>query len=139
MADFAALRALCEAYIAGIEKLECDRKPGEGIFGLKGGPADDPCHDRFAAELEALLQDYDDEPRQALEYIWNLPQEHREPLSAFWMLTAVHGLAIPLTERLTPDEANELYVRYGRLYPRRERLPVQRQTLAALKARSRHT
>ena len=37
-------QGLYESYLEEVERLERERKPGAGYFGLKGGPADDPCH-----------------------------------------------------------------------------------------------
>ena len=138
MAELSDVRALCEAYIAKVESLEHNRKPGEGIFGLKGGPSDDPCHDRFADELRALLDQYaseehrPEEVREVLSYIYTVPLAHREPKSAYWMLVAVHGLTLVLVEALDPASAAALRRRYATDYPRWERLPVQKQVLAAL-------
>ena len=142
MADLASVQALYEAYIETAENRIRKRKFGEGILGLKGGPADDPCHDRFAADLEALLGEYAGEEHgsaetaEVLSYIYGAPLEHREPAMVYWMLMAVHGLTLPLTEQLDPADAGTLYRRYEGDYPRRERMPVQVRTLKALKARS---
>lgn len=142
MTELSDIRALYEAYIAEVERLERERKPGEGIFGLKGGPADDPCHDRFVDQLRTLLGAFaseahsPDELRDALSYIYSVPLAHREPRSAYWMLIAVHGLTQALAEKLDPPSAQALRRQYEKDYPRWERLPVQRQLLELLKKRS---
>ncbi len=133
------VRALYEDYLDRVCELERNRKPGAGIFGLKGGPKDDPCHDRFAEELEKLLAEFaasdpgSEEIRAVLSYMHELPPMHREPRSAYWMLIAVHGLGLELTEGLSREDAAALRSRYARLYPRWERLPAQKKLLAALK------
>ena len=82
-----AVQTLYGAYIAKAEQLERDRKPGEGLLGLSSGPKDDPCHDRFAADLEQLLKEMlrgapaSAEVRDALAYIYHAPLEHRQPLT----------------------------------------------------------
>ena len=135
----ARIRALYEAYVDQVETLERNRKFGEGIFGLKGGPADDPCHDRFAADLEALIGEFaqgDPAPaeiRTALEYMYSVPLAHRDSKTAYWMLLAVHGLTLGLAERLPREESAPLRARYAKDYPRWERLPVQKKVLDALK------
>ena len=48
------VEALYHDYIHTAEELEMNRPLGAGLFGLTPGPADDPCHERFAQELEAL-------------------------------------------------------------------------------------
>ena len=139
MADTAAIAALYEAYIDAVRTLERNRRPGEGLFGLKGGPADDPCHDRFAKDLEAAIAELSaeepspDEARTVLEHIFEAPSAHRELKSAYWMLIAVHGLTAPLIGWLSAPDAAELHRRYAKEYRRWERLPVQNQVLEALK------
>ena len=141
MAELTDIRALYEDYIAEVTSLERNRKPGEGIFGLRGGPADNPCHDRFAADLEQLLGEFTDaapspaEVRQLLEYMYTVPPAHREPRGAYWMLLAVHKLSLPLIPALTPQDAAALRTLYAKTYPRWERLPVQESLLSALKER----
>lgn len=132
--------ALLGAYVAETERLEREKKPGDGLMGLSPGPKDDPCHDRFAQALEHLLLDIraqappSGEVRDALDAIYRAPLDHPWPLSAHWMLKAVHGLTAPLTDLLTAEDARALYDAYTRDYPRWDRLPSQKQALRALDA-----
>ena len=138
MSGIESVRALYEAYIAKTEQLERDRKPGDGLFGLGNDPGDDPCHDQFAAELEALLgpiharEPSSGEAREILAYIYRAPMEHTEPKTAYWMLKAVHGMTVELAGRLTGPDAKALREAYVKDYPRWDRLPAQKQALAAL-------
>ena len=133
------LESLYDAYLAEAERVERERKPADGLFGIGKKPSDDPCHDRFVAELEAFLKAFAaSEPdsgtaRQALAYIYEAPQKHREPDSAYWMLLAVHGMTLPLIGRLDAPDAAALREEYTKRYPRRERFPAQKQVLSALK------
>lgn len=135
MAD---IQALYEAYIAKAEQLERDKKPGDGLLGLTSGPKDDPCHEQFAADLEALLKEMrarrpsSEEIREALAYVYRMPLEHRQPLTVYWMLQAVHGMTVDLAELLAAQDAQALRDAYARDYRRWERLPAQRKALAAL-------
>lgn len=135
MAD---IQALYEAYIAKAEQLERDKKPGDGLLGLTSGPKDDPCHEQFAADLEALLKEMrarrpsSEEIREALAYVYRMPLEHRQPLTVYWMLQAVHGMTADLAELLAAQDAQALRDAYARDYRRWERLPAQRKALAAL-------
>ena len=143
MADAERIRTLYETYIDTVETLERNRKPGEGLFGLKKGPADDPCHDRFVDELTEAIADYAaQEPPSAelfetLSYMYAVPSEHREPHSLYWMLIAVQGLSLDLIGRLAPEDAAALSKSFAEAYPRWERLPAQNKVMAALKAQSR--
>ena len=91
------IEALYDAYLLTAAELEKNRKFGDGILGLRPGPADDPCHQRFAAELEALLRECAAEASSAeaaeiLQLLFDKADDKRMPLSAYWMLIAVQGL-----------------------------------------------
>lgn len=127
-----------DRYIEKAEKLERERKPGDGLFGMGKKPADDPCHDEFAERLEKALDDLAaskptaDEVCKVLSYIYKAPQKHRDMLSIYWMLNAVHGLTLGLIPLLSPDDAKTLKSSYADDFPRFERLPVQKKVFAAL-------
>ena len=127
------LEALYQNYLQTVRELEKNRRIGDGLFGLRPGPADDPCHDRFAADLDALLKDFAaSAPDSAacaavLRYLFSAPEAWRDLKSAYWMLIAVQGLGAGLIESLNATDAGELERFYTGRYPRRERLPVQTQ------------
>ena len=134
------LERLYGEYLARAHEAEANRKPLDGAFGFGKKSADDPCHDRFAQALEHLLLDIraqappSGEVRDALDAIYRAPLDHPWPLSAHWMLKAVHGMTAPLADLLTAADARALYDAYARDYPRWDRLPSQKQALRALDA-----
>lgn len=138
MSWITAIQTLYESYIARAEQLEREKKPGDGLLGMPGGPKDDPCHDQFAADLEQLLKNMlaqgpsSAEVKETLSYIYRAPLEHREPLTVYWMLQAVHGLTENLIVLLSPQDARSLRDVYVKDYRRWERLPVQKKALSAL-------
>ena len=133
------LRERYAAYLQEVGKLEADRKFGEGIFGLKGGPGDDPCHERFAESLRAFYEDFASQKpdsssvKELMKYACTVPLEHTQLRTAYWMLLAVQGLTQPLIRHLQPEDAGLLADLYEKSYRRFERLPVQRQVIKALK------
>ena len=139
MTGLAEIQALYREYLDEALRVELARKPMDGVFGLGKKPSDDPCHERFAAAMEAALKAFaDTKPdsaaaREVLAYIYEAPVVNREPLSAYWMLTAVHGFTLALIESLNPEDAAALLTRYGKDFRRWNRLPVQQQVYAALK------
>ena len=130
---------LIEAYAETAESLERNRKFGEGLFGITPGPADDPAHDRFVEDLRQMLNQFgsqnpvSSEVLPVLETIYDAAQNHQSVQSAYWMLMAVHGLTADLIPRLSHEDAAMLLGRYEKQFPRRFRLPVQRQVISALK------
>ena len=133
------LKTLYDEYIGQVRQLERDRKPADGLLGMGKGPSDDACHDRFAGAVEALLKEFDSaapssgEVRDVLWYIYSSTETDDIPLSAYWMLGAVHGFTVALTDRLQPQQASELAELYERVMPRRKRLPVQKKVWAAIR------
>ena len=132
------LEKLYGEYLETVEGLERSRKFGEGMFGFKGGPADSPCHDRFAEDIKALLDDFAGRQppsaatRGMLEYIYEAPKKHPNPKSAYWMLIAVQGLTRELIGALGKEDAAALAERFSEMYPRYEQVPVQIELLKDL-------
>ena len=139
MAGLPELQALYQTYLEDAERVERERKPSEGLFGIGKKPSDAPCHERFAVELEALLKEFEAQSpdsaqtRDVLSYIYRVPSECRETLSAYWMLNAVHGFTLSLIGRLNAEDAAALRAQYAADIPRREMLPVQKQVFSKLK------
>ena len=137
-----SLRGLISAYVEKVEELERNRKPFEGIFGLKGGPKDDPCHDRFAEDVQALVDSFaqsapsSHDAHAVLYELFSAAPTHRNTNSAYWMLLAVLGTSFPLIDHLDPSDAAELRDFFVRTYPRRELLPAQIQILKKLRGRA---
>ena len=127
----ARLETLYDDYLKTVERLERERKPADGLFGLRPGPADDPCHDRFAAEEPGS-----EARRAVLETVYRAPLTHPEPKSSYWMLIAVQSLTRDLIGGLSPEDAAAVAARYAADYPRRVRLPVQKELLSLLQQRS---
>ena len=134
------LRRLYGEYLARAHEAEANHKPLDGVWGFGQKSSDDPCHDRFALELETLLRSAAEEGTDPgelhamLSYIYRAPRENREPLAAYWMLLAVHGLTLDLAGQLRWEDAGALWDEYRTAYPRWERLPAQKKVLAALDA-----
>ena len=133
------LQELYESYLGEVELLEINRKPGAGIFGLKGGPADDPCHDRFAETLRGFYEEFAAQKpesasvKELMAYACTVPTVRREPRTAYWMLIAVQSLTQDLIGLLTPQDAGELAALYEKSYKRRERMPSQIKLIRALR------
>ena len=134
---------LYEAYLEEFHRQKMERKAFGGVFGLRGGPQDLPCHEKFMQDLGQMLQPL---PSQApdsrevediLRFIYcTAPARWESELTVYWMLLAAHSLTPDLIGCLDANGARALYGEYEKQYPRRQRLPVQTQILNALKGRS---
>ena len=133
------VQTLIEEYAEKAAELERNRKLGEGLFGITPGPADNPAHDKFVEDLRQMLGQFaaQDPPSEqvlpVLESVYDAAQAHQAVKSAYWMLMAVHGLTVDLIPRLNQADAAELLSRYEAQFPRRVRMPVQKQVISALK------
>ena len=129
---------LYAAYLKKAETLERERKPGQGLFGFGQTPADDPCHEAFIRGLKELLDVFlsagaaQNNLAECLAFIFHAPLEHRQPPSVYWTLLAAHSAAVEAAAALSQEDAQRLYEQYDKEYPRRYRLPVQKQLMKAL-------
>ena len=138
----AQLRAIYEAYLDRTLSVERSQKIGAGWFGLKGGVADDPCHDRFADELRAYFEELAQSGadsaavREVMEYVISAPQKADAPRAAYWMLIAVQGLTRPLLPLLSASDAGTVCALLEKIFPRSQRLPVQDELRRELRKRA---
>ena len=142
MMDLSTVKEIYSAYIEKAEQLESNRKIGEGLLGIGKKPADDPCHEQFANDIENALKDIasgspnSQEAKEILLYIYSTPAAHEEPKSIYWMLVAVHGATSVLVPFLSHEDAAEVYKMYCKAFRRWERLPVQKNVCDLLKKQS---
>ena len=119
-----SLKELYGEYLEKAFEVERNRKPGEGIFGFGKKPSDDPCHQRFLADLKDWLERFDgEEPdsasvREVLRVIFHAPKENSEPTSAYWILIAAQSLTKELIPRLSRTDADALSAEYAAEYNR---------------------
>ena len=136
------LREIYDTYLEEAERAEQKLGPFSGMFGIGKKASDDPCHDRFVANVEAWIRAFrETEPdsasvRNIMGMIFRLPKEHSEPQSAYWIMMGVQSFAQQLIPLLEPEDAAALSAEYTGLYKRWERMPAQKQILDALKKAS---
>ena len=132
------VRELYIDYINQVQKLEKEKKPGDGLFGMGKKISDDPCHEAFADKLDAILKEIEasgpssEEAADVLEYIYHAQAEYISFTSAYWIMNAVHGLTLRLIRFLDSKDAEKLCEIYDREVPRRKRFPVQKKVASAL-------
>ena len=137
----AVLQACVDRYLQAMERLTAGLRPGDGILGFGNDPKRSPYHMDFyrevgqAAELLAGEGRGAQEAGEAVEFLLTMGQHQGDGLTRP-MLEAAQGHARVLIPLLAPERAGELARQYAACYPRRRRLPVQSQVLAALEKRA---
>ena len=137
--DVEQLQGLYETYFQQVEAAKERLKPADGLLGMGEKLSNAPCHDAFAEALTALLEGLPDQADatqvcRMLDFIYRAPFAYPDVhQSVYWMLIAVQGLTRQAIACLRPEDARVLHAWYEKAYPRWERLPVQKQVLAALK------
>ena len=130
--DITTIENLILDYIEEVRTVIKNSKPLAGVFGLKGGVGDDPCHMKFYEKLSEALKEVDD-PYQTVKLLIEAEKKYDAPKAATFMLSAIHGLAIPLVGDLDASQKAELIAYYDENVKKRDRLPVQVQLYKALK------
>ena len=131
-------RGIIATYVEELEKAEKNRKPFGGLFGFGQGPGDYPCHetmDRQVAELTAEAADTEESPEETAELVKTVLQaetSRKWPEAARLALLAIQRHTLPLIARMSPEDRGEISAWYADAYPRRRRLPVQRQIVKEL-------
>lgn len=128
------LRSVYREYLEQAALPQNQKRPFQGAYGLMGGPAPNSYHQQFLQQVEgALAQVPEHQRREAVEYIFRQPLEHKRNPTVYWMFVAVHGVVMPYLKDLTAEEARDLQWWYERSYPHREQTPVQRRLVSQLK------
>lgn len=124
---------LIEDYIEEVKDAIRSSKPLAGVFGLRGGIGDSPCHMKFYDSLKELIESGDFDAYETVRLLLHADSSYEAPDAAKFMLTAVQGLAIPLVPKLSAEQRGEFKQFLDDNVPRRKRLPVQDQLYKALK------
>lgn len=127
-----------EAYDRETRELARKAPPSGGLFGLGEDPRKDPCHMRFYQDVEQWVADFraaEPESREACQAVeWILmAAARRKGEPAYWFMYAAQGLCRELIGLLDPEDCARLRALYDGSYPRRDRLPVQKEIYKALR------
>jgi hypothetical protein len=132
------LEGIYEKYVQDVAKIYKDAKPMDGLFGWGDDPRKDPCHMRFYEETENWVAAFlaanpggEDRYRAAKTIIESAAAYREKP--CFWFMYAAHGLAKDLIGGLTPQQCGQLREFYDESYPKRDRMPVQKDVYKLLK------
>lgn len=127
-----------ESYIQDVKKVYKDAKPMDGLFGWGDDPRKDPCHMRFYEDLEQWTRAFlESAPAQAdvyeaVRFMLETPADHRSS-HCFWFMFAAQGMTRELIPQLTAEQCAGLRESYDARYPKRDRMPVQKEVYKLLK------
>lgn len=132
------LKACYARYQQEAEKVTREASPMAGLLGFGEDPRKDACHMRFYEEVEQWVKDFlaagpDRETAyQAARWILGAAADHAgEPV--YWFMYAAHGLCKELIPLLSARQCAALRDLYEANYPRRDRLPVQKEIFKLLR------
>ena len=132
------LKDIYDKYISDLAKAYKDAKPTDGLFGWGDDPRKDPCHMRFYEDAEkwaaAFLASRPSNPEvfEAVRFLLETPDKYREK-HCFWFMFAAQGLARDMIPLLEKKQCAALLAYYEDTYPKRERMPVQKEVCKKLK------
>lgn len=128
-------------YVETAEKVRQKAPAMAGMFGLGNDPRRHPCHEEFyedvavwAAEFRAGNPDQT-AANEAVSWIVGAAANHRDK-DVYWFMYAVHGHCRDLIPLLSPEDCAGLVRFYDENYPRRDRMPVQKEVYRLLKKRA---
>ena len=132
-------REIIEQYIEALAEADKHRKPGSGILGIGPGPGDDPCHmamDEQVAALTAEMAENETDPAvigELVKAILEAEQSRKWPEAAKWAVLATQRHTIPLITGMNQSDRKDVLAWFEKAYPRRLRMPIQKQIINALK------
>lgn len=137
----ALLRMCLERYQQEMDRVEAELRPGDGILGLGNDPKRSPSHMEFYNEVGRIIGLISggelpaDEAAETAAFLMTMGERFGRRFTRP-MMEAAQGHILPLVPLLTPEQAGVLARQYAGLYPRHQRLPIQRQLLKALEKRT---
>ena len=131
-------RGIIATYVEELEKAEKNRKPFGGLFGFGQGPGDFPCHealDRQVAELTAEAAEAEESPEETAALVKDILEAEGNRTwteAARLSVLAIQRHTLPLISRMSREDRDSISSWYEKQYPKRKRLPVQRQIVKEL-------
>ena len=139
MAELESLRTIYETYDREALEARQEARPFDGMMGLGNDPRRHPCHKHFYAAVQNWVAEFlardpaPEEVYEAARFILNAAHERRDNRDTYWYCFAAHGLAADLVPRMEAEQCRALAEDYDRLYPKKDRLPVQAALYKQLK------
>ncbi len=132
-------QGIIEQYIEALAEADKHRKLGSGIFGIGPGPGDDPCHvvmDEQVAALTSEMAKNEADPAvigELVKAVLEAEKSREWPEAARWAVLATQRHTIPLIAGMNQSDREDILAWFEKAYPRRLRMPIQKQIINALK------
>lgn len=140
MSAVSQLNDLYDQYVKKLQASWIGTPSINKIFDFGVTPRNHPCHMEYHEELSRWIENFirSNPPYSELLSVthWFLKaaEAKESPTGGpIWILYAAQGLAKPLIPLLHPEDRAELREAYDNLYPKRTRLPVQKEVYQLLK------
>jgi len=131
------LKNLYTEYAQKVKEVRKAARPFDGVFGFGNDPRNNPCHEEFFAAGGQWAEQFaaaGPDQAQLLEaalFILEEPLQYKDR-ECYWYMFASHASLKPLIGVMTPETAAQVLSRFRELYPKRDRMPLQKQLLKAL-------
>lgn len=141
MTELEQLEQIYREYEEKLSQAVANASVFAGAFGMGDDPRKDACNQIFydkVAQWAAAFREADPTAReaaQAANWILEYPARHRSS-GTYWMTYAAQKHVREFLALVEPNEAEKIRVEFVRLYPRNDRLPVQKEVLRALADRA---
>lgn len=132
------LKERYEKYAQDAAKVFAAARPGDGLWGWGNDPKNDPCHMAFYEDTERWVREFlAARPRQeavfeAAQFILETPAAYQKE-HCYWFMYAAQGLTREMIPLLTDGQCALLREFYDAHFPRRDRMPVQKEVYKLLK------
>ncbi len=131
------LQKLYADYLVQAQQVREKAPAWAGVFGLGDDPRKHPCHEAFYENAQSWLREFvvaqpsREQARLAAEFLLEEPGKYKNA-EGYWFLYVCIGFIRELIPYLGKEDCRQLAQRMNSLYPKRERMPVQQQTLKQL-------
>ena len=131
------LRQIYADYLEEADRIKKKASVFAGIFGLGDDPRKNPCHEAFYEKVQEWMKAFVTAAptgEQAREAAWFLLEEpfNHNGAEGYWFLYVCIGLIRELIPFMSREDCGALAERMNALYPRRDRMPVQQDTIKML-------
>lgn len=130
------VREMIANYLKKFESVQAKAGPLGGLFGFGNNPKNDSCHTDFFESLDSYIASLTDiSPEDAKAVVMTVMEAALDKTQCdccHWTFVAAEKCVIRLTDRLSAEDKEQLFLWYGKQVPRRMRMPIEKELMQAL-------